>query len=72
MTLEQFRISSSLTYAALAERLGVVGVNASRTAQRWAKHERIPSRSTMAAIADATGGKVLPADWPLTTAQAAA
>ena len=71
MTLEEFRISKNLTLKALADLLGIEGVNAIRTAQRWTTHERIPRREKMVDIQKATGGAVKPSDWPFSPTKVA-
>lgn len=63
MTLEQWRLKNGLTYDALAERLGIEGVNRQRTAARYAHGENIPNRSLIRQIERITGGAVRDRDW---------
>lgn len=59
MTLAEFLKTPAMTKAVLAERLGVSPI----TINRYLDGSRFPSKETILAVAEITGGEVKPADW---------
>ena len=71
MTLAEYRKAQNLTFADLAVKLELGGKNPARTAQRYAKGERVPSRAMVREIARLTENAVTHLDWldaPIRTA----
>ena len=60
MKLEEFRQEERLSFAALAER---IGVSSAKVAERYCKGRRPRDEETVLRIYEATGRKVTPNDW---------